>query len=127
MNNILADFITIFLALLFMKSFFDAYFDESKHIDLTKYITLEKNYYKPIQQARPATQIKRKPAAQKKQSCPTKTASVNADLRNDCDMAMKSLGTDAQQRKYLLKSIFDIHQPKTVQEFLKLAFSNLKI
>lgn len=44
------------------------------------------------------------------------------ELKNECNLAMKAIGVDAKQRTYLLKTIFQIHNPKTVEEFLRKAF-----
>jgi hypothetical protein len=46
------------------------------------------------------------------------------DLQRDCFAALKSLGIKTQkERKFLVNSIFNKHNPATVQDFIKLAFA----
>lgn len=54
----------------------------------------------------------------------TKDESSTNQLKIDCDLAMKALHVNsAKERKFLIQSVFEKYQPKTVEEFLKKAFS----
>lgn len=46
------------------------------------------------------------------------------DLQMDCIAALKSLGIKTKkEQKFLVNNIFNKHNPKTVEEFIKLAFA----
>jgi hypothetical protein len=47
---------------------------------------------------------------------------IDETLFNDCVLALMSLGTKKAQSKALAKKVFDEHNPKTIEEFIKLVY-----
>lgn len=119
--------ITIIILIIFISSFLEAKNNPSKHINIYKYITLQdnenkiknENTKKPKHTNEYINNIKKEELEKQEQE-----KKLILSLKKDCDLAMKSLGTDSKQRKYLLQKIFSTHKPKTVQEFITLAYTN---
>lgn len=85
---------------------------------------LEDNYYCSRNSSKKTkTPIKKhQPAPPAKNKQPPKPKEDNSSLMRDCNSAMKSLRVPSNERKYLIAKIFNEHSPKTVQEFIALAF-----
>ena len=47
---------------------------------------------------------------------------VNEELYEDCVLALTSLGTKKVQAKKIAQEIFENHQPKTIEEFIKFVY-----
>ena len=64
--------------------------------------------------------IKQKPKAKTKEQ----EKSLDQKLINDCKLAMKAIGVDSKQMKYLIDYFFhqSLNPPTTVEDFLKAAF-----
>jgi hypothetical protein len=123
MTDIIANIVTIIIILIFCSSFLESYFDESKHISIRKYVMLEDNYYCSRNSSKKTkTPIKKHQAPPAKNKQPPKPKEDNSSLIRDCNSAMKSLKVPSNERKYLIAKIFNEHSPKTVQEFIALAF-----
>lgn len=124
MIDFIANFISLLIVLMFICSFFNAYCDPSKHITLYKYFT---DFNEPetvsVSHCQKIYQTKRKGQTKNSPKKDTKRSNVNAQLKKDCDLAMKSLGVDAKQRKYLITKFFKEDAPKTVEEFISQAFA----
>lgn len=122
MTDIIANIFVVIIIVIFFSSFFNSYFDESKHISIRKYVMLEDNYYHSKATKTKLATIKPPPVPPAKKQAPPKPKEDNLDLKRDCNSAMKSLKVPANERKYLLTKVFNDHSPKTVQEFITLAF-----
>jgi hypothetical protein len=125
MTDTIAGFITLGIVFLFMHSFWKSFSDPSKHITLISYLTdfeekPKSKTYKPRPEAvlkeahKPKTVTKPKPETKEEPS---------KQLKEDCNAAMKSIGVDSKQRKYLMTTVFSKYNPKTVEEFLRQAFA----
>lgn len=126
MANTLADMISGIIVFLFIYSFVKAYNDPSKHITIGEYLTnfdqpatksksqvvnnapIAINIAKPKKTTKPKSELKEDPSK---------------ELKEDCNAAMKSIGVDSKQRKYLMTTVFSKYNPKTVEEFLRQAFA----
>ena len=126
MTDIIAGFITWGIVFLFIHSFWESFSDPSKHITLTSYLTDFEDKSKPEVTLKeihePKKTTKTKLANIKPPPVPPAPKEDNLDLKRDCNSAMKSLKVPANERKYLLTKVFNDHSPKTVQEFITLAF-----
>ncbi len=130
MVDVLSNIILLFLITLFLKSFFESYNNPRKHFSISEYVTLqplEKDA--PIQQT--ATRSFSNPAnmnaAKRAPKQPKPKIARNQDgytsLQQDCFDALKSVGIKTvKERKYLVNAIFNDNDPKTIQEFLHIAF-----
>jgi hypothetical protein len=126
----LNEFICIGLICFAVKSFYDAYTDPNKHIDLDHFPILEyspaKRKYVPASQ-QTVCQIKDLKIKQKeKESLPKKEEHRNSNgytqLQQDCFDALAALGVKTKkERTFIVNNTFNQHNPKTVQEFLQLA------
>jgi outer membrane biosynthesis protein TonB len=47
---------------------------------------------------------------------------IDETLFNDCVLALVSLGTKKSQSKVMAKKVFDEHNPKTIEEFIKFVY-----
>jgi hypothetical protein len=47
---------------------------------------------------------------------------IDETLFNDCILALVSLGTKKSQSKTIAKNIFDKHNPKTIEDFIKFVY-----
>lgn len=124
MSQIIVDLLTAYFVLMFINSFLSAKNNPSKHINMYDYVAC-----KPMRREVSICEHKTKNRSPKptKKSKPVKQKpkqeTVNQDLYNDCDLAMKSLKVDAKQRKYLLNKEFSSNKhPSNVQEFLTRVF-----
>ena len=84
-----------------------------------------KNKKKSKTKAKPQSNIK---AARKPSHKPIASSSRNkngyTELQQDCFEALKSLGMKTvRERKFIVSTVFNDHNPNTVQDFLKLALS----
>lgn len=125
MTDIMAAFISWGIVFLFIHSFWKSFSDPSKHITLASYLTDFEDKPK-AKTCRPKPEVVlqkiHKPKKVTKPKPEPKEES-NKELKEDCNAAMKSIGVDSKQRKYLLQTVFDKHSPKTVEDFLRLAFA----
>lgn len=134
--DIITNFWLAVILATFCIRFFDCFTDESKHIDILEYLT---NF-----DADDKRKTKTKPKKDKSfeavvdiqaQEAEEKTSKAKADelnaeaekqrlekLKQECNLAMKSLGVGSKERKYLISVVFEKHNPKSVQEFLQKAF-----
>lgn len=120
MADTIAGFISWGIVFLFIHSFWKSFSDPSKHITLTSYLTdfeekpkpkldvVIKEVHEPKKVTKPKPEPKEEP---------------NKQLKEDCNAAMKSIGVDSKQRKYLMTTVFSKYNPKTVEEFLRQAFA----
>jgi hypothetical protein len=79
---------------------------------------------KPVQINKPTTHrtIKPKPKTVKRKTEIPRNTDGFTELQQDCYDALKGLKVTAKEAKYLVHSIFNKHNPKTIQDFLQLAF-----
>lgn len=120
MVDFLSNFILLFLTVLFLKSFYESYSNPQKHFTLAEYVTLQ-----PIgEEDTPRVQQSNKKIKPIKPSRKVTEAIDEAEnmLKADCKLALKKLGCDEKQSKYLITMTFKHYQPKTVEEFLQKAF-----
>lgn len=130
--EIITNFWLAVILTIFCIRFFDCFTDESKHIDILQYLTLSDIRDKPKTKDKSfeaVIDIKSPQKVEEKTSV-TKTQKLNGEedkqrlekLKQDCNLAMQSLGIKKNERKYLIAVVFDKHNPKSVQEFLQKAF-----
>jgi len=127
MIDTLSTLITWGIVFLFTYSFWESFSDPSKHLTIISYLTDFDEKTQPSSTKTKSPQRKKKDLEFNKESNknkPSKQAEEkpNKQLKEDCNAAMKSLGVDYKQRQYLLKTIFNKFNPKTVEEFLRQAF-----
>lgn len=128
MIDTLSTLITWGIVFLFMYSFWESFSDPSKHLTIISYLTDFEEKTQPISTKTKSAQRKKKDVEFNKESNKNKPSrqaeeKPNEQLKEDCNAAMKSLGVDYNQRQYLLKTIFNKFNPKTVEEFLRQAFA----
>lgn len=124
-SDFISNSVSVILVLIFLSSFIEAFFNPKKHITSPMYFlgydnevnTQTKTKLDCVKVTAAQSQPKQKP---KKNTKPE--TNFSDELKNECNLAMKAIGVDAKQRTYLLKTIFQIHNPKTVEEFLRKAF-----
>ena len=125
MTDIIAGFISWGIVFLFIHSFWKSFSDPSKHITLASYLTdfedkPKTKTYKP----RPEVVLKEVNEPKKvTKPKPEPKEEPSKQLKEDCNAAMKSIGVDSKQRKYLMNTVFSKYNPKTVEEFLRQAFA----
>lgn len=125
MSDILAGFISWGIVFLFIYSFWKSFSDPSKHITITSYLTDFEDKPKP-KAHKPKAEVVLKEINKPKKTVrpkPEQKEEENKELKEDCNSAMKSIGVDSNQRKYLIARIFEKYNPKTVEEFLRQAFA----
>ena len=128
MIDTLSTLITWGIVFLFMYSFWESFSDPSKHLTIISYLTDFEEKTQPISTKTKSAQRKKKDVEFNKESNKNKPSrqaeeKPNEQLKEDCNAAMKSLGVDYKQRQYLLKTIFNKFNPKTIEEFLRQAFA----
>lgn len=127
MIDTLSTLITWGIVFLFTYSFWESFRDPSKHLTIISYLTDFEEKTQPSSTKTKSAQRKKKDVEFNKESNKNKPSrqaeeKPNEQLKEDCNAAMKSLGVDYKQRQYLLKTIFNKFNPKTVEEFLRQAF-----
>lgn len=128
--KILSLIITITMTFAFFRSFFKSMDGKFLNLNNVELFTI-KDIQSPPVPAQVVCQMvvekpkPRKPKTTTKKSQP-KPKEDNSNLKRDCDAAMKSLKVSANERKYLLTKVFNDYSPKTVEEFIKLAFMRPK-
>jgi len=131
MSDFIANTTVLVACLIFWYSFFSSFIDKRKHINsMAEYLLLVEHESK--QEIEPTTN-QQKPQINQEYIVgsldiqieeDTKDESSTNQLKIDCDLAMKALHVNsAKERKFLIQSVFEKYQPKTVEEFLKKAFS----
>lgn len=126
MANTLADMISGIIVFLFIYSFVKAYNDPNKHITIGEYLTnfdqpAKKSKIQAVNNAPVATNVAKPKKITKPK--PERKENPSKELKEDCNAAMKSIGVDSKQRKYLMTTVFSKYNPKTVEEFLRQAFA----
>ena len=137
--DFISNITVLIIVVIFWHSFFQAFFDKKKHINsLAEYLLLvehesentkhvsESTKAKPIQKSK-VKKIK-KP---KKTYAPADTGVSEEERKNeeinklkeDCNLAMQAIHVKAKERKFLIQTVFEKHNPKTVEEFLRKAFA----
>lgn len=127
MIDTLSTLITWGIVFLFMYSFWESFSDPRKHLTIISYLTDFEEKTQPSSTKTKSAQRQKKDVEFNKESNKNKPSrqaeeKPNEQLKEDCNAAMKSLGVDYKQRQYLLKTIFNKFNPKTVEDFLRQAF-----
>lgn len=65
---------------------------------------------------------KKQPQTTKKPAPAPRNNDGFTELQQDCYDALKGLKVTAKEARYLIHTIFNKHNPKTIQDFLQLAF-----
>lgn len=143
-TSIVSDFIAIFLILVFVFKFVEAAKSGKKidldNVELFRIQEIQTEVHNPT--TAPITQSKRKKKRKPKQkeilqsddglglvpvidSTPVvdpKNRHGYTKLQQDCFDALKSLGVKTiKERKFIVNKAFNEHNPKTIQDFLKVA------
>jgi outer membrane biosynthesis protein TonB len=75
----------------------------------------------PTIKPKPKSVERTTPSIEKEKSVEPEIA-INETLFNDCVLALVSLGTKKSQSKIIAKKVFDDHNPKTIEEFIKFVY-----
>jgi hypothetical protein len=139
----LNEFICIGLICIAAKSFYEAFTDKDKHIDLDHYPVLDyviteaedkktqdhvnNNINKKIvktEKRQPTPKAKTKLEEHKVNASDAQPRNYNGytALQQDCFDALKSLGVKTkQERMFIVNTTFNKYNPKSIQEFLYIA------
>jgi hypothetical protein len=136
MVDFISSFIALIVVILFLSSFFNAYVDPNKHFTLFEYFTdFDKEIPKKTEVTFKKEIVTQKRSVKKETKKEEEKSNNNINeeiaqrlselraLKEDCNLAMKSIGVDAKQRKYLIQKVFERDRPKSVEEFIRIAFA----
>jgi|LakMenEpi12Oct12_1017442.scaffolds.fasta_scaffold00141_9 hypothetical protein len=113
----------------FCRSFFGGKKIDLNNIEIfreypTESYRTSETYYKPVV-FKPSKINNKKPkqTSTARQTRPSQTVDNNAGLKNDCVQALMSLGSKKKDAQKITNDIFARCSPKTIQEFIQIAYS----
>jgi len=139
MVDFISNITVLIIVGIFWHSFFQAFFDKRKHINsLAEYLLLVEHEYENSERKSELTKTKPIKKSKAKKTTKQKKSDLHVDktvseeiqknneinqLKEDCNLAMQAIHVKAKERKFLIQTVFEKHNPKTVEEFLRKAFA----